>query len=79
MHEMLTGQIPFGGQTVAEVLDQHRTARPPRLPERLSRFQPVLDRLLAKRPTERWPSARAVVDALTAAGGSESNTRSVLQ
>jgi tRNA A-37 threonylcarbamoyl transferase component Bud32/ActR/RegA family two-component response regulator len=80
MHEMLTGQIPFAGQTVAEVLDQHRTARPPRLPEQLSRFQPVLDRLLAKRPAERWPSARAVVDALTAAGGTgESNTRSVLQ
>jgi eukaryotic-like serine/threonine-protein kinase len=80
MYEMLTGQVPFAGQSVAEVLEQHRNARAPRLPERLGRLQPILDRLLAKRPADRWPSAHAVVDALTTVSGSgEPQTRSVTQ
>jgi hypothetical protein len=30
----------------------------PRLPERLAGYQPVIDRLLAKDPAERFQSAR---------------------
>lgn len=74
-YEMLTGQLPYAGQSVAEVLDQHRRARPPRLPEPVARFQPVLDRLLAKRPPDRLPSAQAFLEALAAAGAG-SPTRS---
>ena len=72
-HEMLTGKLPFAGQTVAEVLDQHRKSRPPRLPGALSRYQAVLDRLLAKRPTERLASAEAFLGALGAARSSTAN------
>ena len=36
----------------------HVNAPPPRLPEHLAGYQPVLDRLLAKKPEERFQSAR---------------------
>lgn len=74
-YELLTGQLPYAGQSVAEVLEQHRKARPPRLPEAVARFQPMLDRLLAKRPPDRLPSAAAFLEALAAAGA-PSPTRS---
>lgn len=76
-YEMLTGQLPYAGQSVAEVLEQHRKARPPRLPEPVARFQPVLDRLLAKRPPDRPPSATAFLEALAtaSAGPTRSSTR----
>jgi serine/threonine-protein kinase PpkA len=74
-YELLTGQLPYAGQSVAEVLEQHRRARTPRLPDRLLRFQPVLERLLAKRPPERLPSASAFLEALaTASAGASSRS-----
>jgi tRNA A-37 threonylcarbamoyl transferase component Bud32/DNA-binding response OmpR family regulator len=67
-YELLTGQLPYAGSSVAEVLEQHRKARPPRLPDPLARYQPLLDHLLAKRPPERVPTAQAFLEALAAAG-----------
>jgi serine/threonine-protein kinase PpkA len=71
-HELLTGQLPYAGNSIAEVLEQHRKARPPRLPDPLGRYQPLLDRLLAKRPPERVPTAKAFLEALAAAGSPSS-------
>jgi serine/threonine-protein kinase PpkA len=71
-HELLTGQLPYAGNSIAEVLEQHRKARPPRLPDPLGRYQPLLDRLLAKRPPERVPTAKAFLEALAAAGSTSS-------
>lgn len=70
--ELLTGQLPYAGASVAEVLEQHRKARPPRLPDPLVRYQPLLDRLLAKRPPERVPTAQAFLEALAQVGPSSS-------
>jgi hypothetical protein len=47
------------------VLEQQRNAAPPRLPERLQRYQPLLDALMAKAPAARMSSASAVLEALT--------------
>jgi serine/threonine-protein kinase PpkA len=76
LFELLTGQTPFAAPTIAEVLDQHRRGRVPRLPERLQRYQPIVDRLLAKRPPERYASATAFLDALTTAGAPPSERSS---
>lgn len=67
LYELLTGQLPFPGNTIAEVLEQHRKARVPRLPDGLQRYQNLIDRLLAKRPPERVASAQAFLDALASA------------
>jgi predicted Ser/Thr protein kinase len=64
--EMLTGALPFMGKTLADILAAHRTAPIPRLPEQLSAYQPIIDRLLAKDPKDRYASAADFLDALDA-------------
>ena len=63
---MLAGQLPFMGKTLAEILAAHRSAAVPRLSEALSAYQPIIDRLLAKDPKDRYASAAEFLDALDA-------------
>jgi serine/threonine-protein kinase PpkA len=62
--EMLTGQRPFGGTTILEILSQHLSAPIPRLPEDLAEYQVLVDGMLAKRPEERFDSADALLAAI---------------
>ena len=57
-YEMLTGRKLFGTENVANLVNAHLHAPVPRLPERLAGYQPIVDRLLAKDPAERFQSAR---------------------
>lgn len=63
-HELLTGERPFQGNTVFDILAQHQHAAVPRLAGEAARLQPVLDRLLAKRPADRYQSASDFLQAL---------------
>ncbi|HVD02087.1 MAG TPA: serine/threonine-protein kinase [Candidatus Dormibacteraeota bacterium] len=70
-YELLTGQVPFPGDTVSEVLTALLT-RPPAAPSTVrTGLSPKIDatllRGLSKRPEQRWPSCQALVDALLAA------------
>jgi serine/threonine-protein kinase PpkA len=56
-YEMLTGQRPFRGSTIIAIIQSHRNDPTPVLPPELSRFQRMLDALLAKDPRDRFPSA----------------------
>jgi tetratricopeptide (TPR) repeat protein len=68
LYEMLAGRAAFGADTPAATVHAIREARP----EPLERLRPdvprdlasVVDRCLAKRPADRWPSAGDVADAL---------------
>jgi serine/threonine protein kinase len=60
-YEMLTGQRPFRGNSVLAIIQAHRTAPIPTLPEELSRFQPLVASLLAKDPQQRLPSTTAAL------------------
>jgi serine/threonine-protein kinase len=66
-YEMLTGEAPFAGETLS-VLRAHADDPPPspleRLPDLGEDLAQVLLRALAKPPGERYPDARALVDAL---------------
>ena len=64
LFEMLAGSVPYAGHTVREILDQHRSASIPQLPERVARMQPLVDRLLAKSPAERFASADQLIESL---------------
>src|SRR5512138_584598 len=57
LYEMLTGQRPFRGSTVMAIIQSHRNDPIPVLPAELSRFQRMIDALLAKDPRDRFPSA----------------------
>jgi serine/threonine protein kinase len=69
LFEMLAGTLPFTGKTLADIFAAHRLAAIPRLPQHLSRFQPIVDRLLAKRPDDRYGSVDSFLEALSAARG----------
>lgn len=60
-YEMLTGQRPFKGNTVIAILQSHRDDPIPQLPSELSRFQHLVDGMLAKQPTDRFPTAAAAL------------------
>jgi tRNA A-37 threonylcarbamoyl transferase component Bud32 len=66
MFEMLAGGLPFTGTNLAAILAAHRTAPVPRLPEAAKNYQPIIDRLLAKDPQDRFASAAQFLDALDA-------------
>lgn len=69
LFEMLTGRKPFVGATAIEVLQNHVSAPIPRLPAEHAALQPLLDRLLAKLPGQRFASAEELLAALPGAEG----------
>ncbi|MCC7548400.1 MAG: protein kinase [Burkholderiales bacterium] len=64
LYEFLVGQPPYRGEDPLTVLQKHVHAPLPILPEELARFQPVLDKLIAKKPEERHASAEVALIAL---------------
>jgi tRNA A-37 threonylcarbamoyl transferase component Bud32/CheY-like chemotaxis protein len=58
LYEMLTGKPPFGASNAPALAYQHVNSPVPRLPQRLSGYQGIVDRLMAKRPEDRFQSAR---------------------
>ena len=68
LYEMLTGRLPFeAGNTLAVAL-AHLNEPAPELPPALAVWQPVLDRLLAKSPEDRYASAGELAEALGSDG-----------
>jgi serine/threonine-protein kinase PpkA len=55
--EMLTGTKIYESAGPADLMRMHVTEPAPRLPEELAIHQPLLDRMLAKEPADRFPSA----------------------
>ena len=64
LFQMLTGDKPYVGATADEILEQHRSAAVPTLPAEVAACQPLLNRLLAKDPSQRFGSAREAIEAL---------------
>lgn len=60
-YEMLTGQRPFRGPSVIAIIQSHLNDPIPVLPEPLSRFQRLIDGMLAKEPAERFPNVASAV------------------
>ena len=71
LYEMLAGEVPFPGDTAAAKISAHLLQSPPPLAEGIPEVPEALDRVvsraLAKRPSERYGSARLLaLDALAA-------------
>ena len=67
-YEMLTGSPPYKGSSVQAILYQHVNLPVPILPAGLERFQPILNRMMAKSGAARFESADAVVEYLISSG-----------
>ncbi len=66
LYEMLVGSLPYAGNNLVAIFAAHRAAPVPRLPQRVLRYQPIIDRLLAKEPADRYPSAALFLEDLSA-------------
>ena len=64
LYEMLTGGKPYRAESPMGLIYKHRKEPVPQLAAGLDGLQPLLERLLAKRPEERFPSALAAAEAL---------------
>jgi len=64
MFEMLSGERPFRADSLGALLARHLSAPMPPLPAAHAALQPVVERLMAKQPQQRYPSAQALLDEL---------------
>jgi serine/threonine protein kinase/CheY-like chemotaxis protein len=67
LYEMLTGEKPYRADNPMTVLYMHRNSPIPQLESRLVILQPLLNRLLAKRPNDRFGDALEAAASITAA------------
>jgi serine/threonine-protein kinase PpkA len=66
LFEMLAGKKPYRAGNLSDLIRQHVVAPIPRLPEGLAQFQPLIDRLLAKKASDRIVSAELLAAELKA-------------
>jgi serine/threonine-protein kinase PpkA len=64
MFEMLARERPFRAESLDLLLARHLSAPTPALPAAHASLQPVVDRLMAKSPADRYPTAQALLEDL---------------
>jgi len=67
LYEMLTGEVPFEGESAGEILMKHLTA-PPDLGRLPREWVPIVSRALAKNPDHRWAGLADLIRAVEALG-----------
>jgi hypothetical protein len=65
LYEMLTGRVPFEGESAGEILMKHLTA-PPELTKLPAEYAPVVGKALAKNPAHRYASMAELAQAVEA-------------
>jgi hypothetical protein len=67
LYEMLTGRVPFDGESSGEILMKHLTT-PPDLSKVPAEYIPILMKALAKNPAQRYASMTEMARAVEASG-----------
>ncbi|HZZ80648.1 MAG TPA: serine/threonine-protein kinase [Gemmataceae bacterium] len=65
LYEMLTGQVPFDGESAGEILMKHLTA-PPDLKRVPKEYVPVIEKALTKNPANRYQTIGEMAKAVAA-------------
>ena len=73
-YEMLAHEVPYKGKDAVAVAMKHMTAPIPQLPDHLSEFQSVINKLLAKKPAARFQTGRELIAAINTAMQAHENT-----
>ena len=60
-YEMLTGNKPYKADSVIGIVIQHQQAPIPELPVELQEFQPLLNKMMAKRREDRFPDTESLI------------------
>ncbi len=69
LYEMLTGEKPYSGADGFATALMHINSPVPKLPEAFMFYQPLLDRMLAKDPNERFEDAQQLIEFIEALAG----------
>jgi serine/threonine protein kinase len=64
LYEMLVGRVPYQAEDSLAVGIMHISQPVPVLPEPLAHLQPLISRMLAKQPEDRWQDGAAVAAAI---------------
>lgn len=64
LYEMLTGEVPYRSTSVIGTVLKHVQSPVPRLEGNNKPLQPLLDRLLAKEPSDRYSRGQSVADSI---------------
>jgi hypothetical protein len=73
LYEMLTGHVPFEGESSGEILMKHLTA-PPDLRKLPAEYVPIVAKALAKNPAQRYASLAEMARAIETLGVDSSRT-----
>ncbi len=63
-YEMLTGSVPYNADSPIAVALKHIKDPVPQLSEQYARFQPIISKLMAKDPNDRYQSAHDLISAI---------------
>lgn len=61
LYEMLTGHVPYKAKDVITLALKHTDDPVPQLPKRLKDFQPLINKMLAKKPGNRVKNAEGLI------------------
>jgi len=64
LYELLAKEKPYTAPSPAALIYKHVNEDIPRLPEELNRFQVIVDKLMAKKPDDRYSSASELIQVL---------------
>ncbi len=67
-YEMLTGRRPFQADNAQALMYQHVNAPIPRLPAGLEVYQGAVDKMMAKKPADRFDTANQLIEYITDSG-----------
>lgn len=62
--EMLLGYNPYRGENYTQTVVNHVQMDIPKLPEELSQYQALVNKLLAKQPDERFTNSQSLIEAI---------------
>jgi serine/threonine protein kinase len=66
VYEMLTQKRPYSSGSPMGIIYMHRNSPLPELPPELKRYEPLVHKLLAKEPQDRFQTAEELLAALAA-------------
>jgi len=66
--EMLSGRRPFQADNAQALMYQHVNAPVPRLPSGLALYQPLVDKMMAKKKTDRFENANLLIEYVLESG-----------
>ena len=78
LYELLTGTKPFDSDDNYAIGYKHVNELPPPLPPQLARYQPVLEKVLAKDPNQRYQNSAEFIAAIDAVFGNFSAANSAI-